>query len=80
MVFGPTIMGFVALFMYNILNINYNPLISMPWTTPSLVTTFLQGGFQYMLIPLVLIPLNILIWYPFFRVADKRALSEEQSI
>lgn len=79
MVFGPTIMWLVAWFMYNILSINYNPLIGMPWTTPSLITTFLQGGFQYMLIPLVLIPLNTLIWYPFFRVADNRALKEEQA-
>lgn len=56
----------------------FNPLIQLPWTTPGLVVTFLQGGIKFFIISVLGVAVSILVWTPFFIVADKRALAEEQ--
>lgn len=81
MALGPIFMGSSAWLMVKLLNFTeLNPLISVPWTTPAPLMMGLQGGWKYLLIFLVALIINICLWFPFFKVADKQALVEEQEI
>lgn len=51
--------------------------LQLPWTTPPLISGFLQGGISLMIWQLLMILLSIVIWYPFFKMGDKAALKEE---
>ena len=79
MILSTLIPGMVGLLGINLLSINYNPSIEMPWVTPAPVTAFFQGGGKYFLLISLLVALSVVIWYPFFRIADKRALEEEKA-
>lgn len=81
MAIGPLVMGSSAWLMVKLLNFTeLNPLISLPWTTPAPILMALQGGWKYAVIFLVAFALNILLWFPFFKVADKQALIDEQAV
>lgn len=53
--------------------------ISLPLGTPALLYGWLQGGLPIMLMQIVLIFVQMLCYYPFFRMLDKQAVLEEQS-
>ena len=78
MVAGPFVMGLTAWGLATVLQPTINPLISMPWTTPALVSTFLQGGIKYLLVMVGVVAVNFVLWYPFFKIADNKAYLEEQ--
>ena len=59
--------------------IDFNPLINMPWVTPQIITGFLKGGFALGGIITVATVVDILLYLPFFKIADKKALEEEQA-
>ncbi len=61
-------------------SIKFDVLSSLPWVTPVVVTSFLKGGLLVTGIVLVCIILDYLLYLPFFKIADKRALLEEQTI
>jgi PTS system cellobiose-specific IIC component len=64
-----TIVGFIPITMG----------IQLPWTTPPLFSGFLiTGTFRASILQLVLILLNMLLYYPFFKVLDNKYLKEEQ--
>ena len=50
MVLSPLVSGLFAMFYMNLIDINVNPTISMPWVTPGFVTTFFTGGFPLALL------------------------------
>lgn len=78
MAIGPILMGSAAWLMVNILDFTkLNPMISLPWTTPAPIVMALQGGFKYLLIFVVVFIINVVLWFPFFRIADKHAVQEE---
>ncbi|MDO4416241.1 MAG: PTS transporter subunit EIIC [Erysipelotrichaceae bacterium] len=52
--------------------------LNLPWTTPPLISGFLQGGFSLMIWQVLMILGSMIIWYPFFRMGDKAALKEEE--
>lgn len=80
MVLSPLLMGGATWGMIKLLNFTeLNPLISMPFTTPAPILMGLQGGWKYLLIFVVAITINICLWFPFFRVADKQAVKDEQA-
>ncbi|WP_286906953.1 PTS sugar transporter subunit IIC [Clostridium sp. UBA1652] len=56
-----------------------NPTMQLPWVTPNIVTAYLSGGIGVFLMVLICIVVYTLLYYPFFRIADKRALMEEQN-
>ena len=42
------------------------------------VKAFLAGGISLLIMVLILLVVNTLMYYPFFRIADKKAYEEEQ--
>lgn len=80
MVISPLIIGFSAWGLTSLVSINLNPLIGlMPWTTPKILTIPLAGGFKYIFIAVICLIINTLIYYPFFKIADRQAVLEEQA-
>ncbi|MGG0824741.1 PTS transporter subunit EIIC [Paenibacillus turicensis] len=55
-----------------------NPLIKMPWIMPAPITALIQTGVFAALGAIVAIIATAVLYYPFFRYADKMALREEQ--
>lgn len=51
--------------------------INIPFGTPYIISGFMQGGWRIALLQIVLIIIGILIYLPFFKVADKIAIKEE---
>lgn len=49
----------------------------LTWTTPPIMSGFLLCGWRGAVLQLVLIVLNVLIWFPFVRIADRAAAKEE---
>lgn len=73
----PLICGITALGCMAGLGSGLNPMISLPFALPQFISTFLQGGLGMLAIDLVCILVMVLLFMPFFRMADKQALAEE---
>lgn len=71
-------MGLMTILM-NIFTITVNPLAQMGalWTMPHFITAFLVGGNTLGIIMIVIILLNVLLWLPFFKIADNNARKAE---
>ncbi|MFD2388147.1 PTS transporter subunit EIIC [Enterococcus rivorum] len=81
MVLSPILMGSSAWLMVKLLSFTeLNPLITLPWTTPAPILMGLQGGWKYLFIFLVALIINITLWFPFFKIADNKALAEEKEL
>ncbi|GMQ62103.1 PTS sugar transporter subunit IIC [Vallitalea maricola] len=65
---------FVKIGAYN----SFNPLILLPWTTPPAVTAVITAGFLAAVGVICAIFASVLLYFPFFKMADKQALKEEQ--
>jgi PTS system, lactose/cellobiose family IIC component len=52
--------------------------ITMPLGTPVLFYGFVEGGVPIMLMQAVLIVVQVLMWFPFFKMADNKALELEK--
>lgn len=79
MVFCNVVMGLIGLLAAHIFTFTYNPMMSLlPWTTPFFIKAFLGGGVSLLIMVLILLVVNTLMYYPFFRIADKKAYEEEQ--
>lgn len=48
------------------------------WTVPQVLSGFLAQGWQGSVLQIVLITSSTLIWYPFFKIVDKRIAAQEQ--
>lgn len=44
------------------------------------VFTFLAGGWQFLLLWVVCLVFDYIVWYPFFRVDDRKEYEKEQQI
>lgn len=51
--------------------------VALPLGTPVLLYGWLQGGVAVLIMQAVIIALQVVLYYPFFRVADKQAVLEE---
>lgn len=79
MVFCNVVMGLLGLVATHIFTFTYNPAMSLlPWTTPFFVKAFLAGGVSLLIMVLILLAVNTLMYYPFFKIADRKAFEEEQ--
>jgi PTS system, lactose/cellobiose family IIC component len=55
----------------------FNPAVSVPWTTPAPINHLLTAGVIAALGSLIVIAATAAVYYPFFKYADKLALKEE---
>lgn len=79
MVFCNVVMGLIGLFATQIFTFSYNPAMSLlPWTTPFFIKAFMAGGVSLLIMVLILLAVNTIMYYPFFRIADKKACEEER--
>ena len=79
MVFCNVVMGLIGLFATQVFTFTYNPAMSLlPWTTPFFVKAFMAGGISLLVMVLILLAVNTFMYYPFFRMADKKACEEER--
>ena len=78
MVLSPLVSGLFAMFYMNLLDINVNPTVSMPWVTPGFVTTFFTGGFSLALLWFLCLLIHFVMYLPFFLMDDRRAIQEER--
>ena len=75
------VMGILGYFAATLIPFAWNPSMSLlPFTVPFFVKAVLgNGGVTVLLIMLGLLVVNTLIYFPFFKMADKQALEEEQA-
>ncbi|MGJ7910149.1 PTS sugar transporter subunit IIC [Neobacillus sp. LXY-1] len=74
--------GLIAIVFLKITGIlsNFNPLIELPWVTPAPVSGFVSGGWLLLLMICLIIISQILLYYPFFKIGDKKAYESEQKV
>lgn len=77
MIITPILSGFAALFLTKVLHPQLNPTVSFPWIMPQVVSSVFQGGLKYFIIIFLVVLLQVVTYYPFFKLDDKRALDEE---
>ena len=68
---------------YFVMKIGLVPIphgVQIPWTTPPVIDGFLQGGFGLAVWELIMVLASIVLWYPFFKLGDKKALEEEMGL
>lgn len=58
----------------------FNPTIMLPWVMPGFVGNFITGGWRLGLAIIFALVVQMLIWYPFFKMADKQAFKEESEV
>lgn len=70
----------IGLIFINILGAykSFNPLVQLPWTTPPVITAVASTGLIAAIGVCCAILASVLLYYPFFKMADKKALKEEQ--
>ncbi|MFV0556945.1 MAG: PTS sugar transporter subunit IIC [Lactovum sp.] len=51
----------------------------LPTGTPTLINGFIVGGWQGFVTQLLCVVVAVLIYYPFFKIADKKQFAEEQA-
>lgn len=51
--------------------------VALTWTTPPIVSGWLLCGWQGAVLQIILIIINVFVWLPFFRIADKQAYADE---
>lgn len=80
MTLSPLIAMGIGYICINLGLFDFNPItaVSTPWTMPMPIIGFLVGGLPMMLIFIAIIALNVLLYFPFFMVLDKRECKEEQ--
>ena len=70
--------GAVIHLFYKIGFLNYiNPTVELPWVTPHVITEWFIGGFKFAAAMVVVVVALTLLYLPFFKIADKKALEEE---
>lgn len=57
---------------------SFNPLVQLPWTTPPAITAMVTAGILAAVGVCCAIFASVLLYYPFFKMADKQALMDEK--
>lgn len=79
-VIGPTVTGIISYFAVQ-LNLVGKFYILAPWTLPAPIGAFMATGGDWRVVILVLINIAIttVIYYPFFKVYEKKMIAEERA-
>ena len=67
--YGAMVIGFLPAF----------GAMQVPWTTPPIISGFLLGGWQGVVIQVLIFAASIAIWFPFVKMQDKICLKQEQT-
>lgn len=51
--------------------------LQIPWTTPPVIDGFFAGRLGFSIVGTHMVLASIAMWYPFFKLGDKKALEEE---
>lgn len=65
---------------YTVMTLNIIPYaigFEIPWTTPPILSGFIQGGYMLAVWQILMLFLSMVLWFPFFRIIDRRFLKEE---
>ena len=54
-----------------------NPAVMAPWVMPKFISGFMSGGVKLLAVVLICTVISVVLYYPFFKVADNEALKEE---
>lgn len=77
-ILAPVLAVVIAYFAIVVLQIVPAPLGIMNLSyVPALFRGFINCGFQGVILELVIVIISMVIYYPFFRIADKQALANE---
>ncbi|MBA2795638.1 PTS sugar transporter subunit IIC [Streptococcus porcinus] len=71
-----------ALLVYGSISIGFmQPFsgVTLPWSTPAIISGFMVGGWQGALIQILILLLSTIIYFPFFKIQDKIAYQNELS-
>lgn len=74
----PTVSGFLTMSLTYIGVLPRIIGLEIPWTTPPVVTGMIQGGWKLALWQVILLVLQTLMWYPFFKKLDAEAIDCEE--
>lgn len=74
----PFVSGFLTAVLMSFGILPYCNGISIPWTTPPIISGFIEGGWQLALWQGILLILQALMWYPVFRQLDQKELQLEK--
>lgn len=81
MVLGPALMAIVGMGVAKLTALTtVNPVAQLPWTMPAVIGGFLTGGWRNGVPILAMIAVNLVLWFPFFRIADDQAVLEEKAL
>ncbi|WP_440897726.1 PTS sugar transporter subunit IIC [Amphibacillus sp. Q70] len=54
--------------------------VTLPWSTPAIISGLMVGGWQAVIVQLLILALSTAVYYPFFRVQDRIAYNNEQEM
>ncbi|MDY2927125.1 PTS lactose transporter subunit IIBC, partial [Anaerococcus sp.] len=76
---APILNVWIFKFFVEVLGMN-SMVAQMPWTTPGPIGAFISTGFSplSLLMMAIIIAVDVLIYYPFFKVYDKQILEKEK--
>lgn len=78
MVIATPLCSFIAWGLCNIGLANaINPAVMSPWVMPKFISGFMSGGVGLFAIVMICMITSVLLYYPFFKIADKKACEEE---
>ncbi|MBJ8349306.1 PTS sugar transporter subunit IIC [Streptococcus zalophi] len=53
--------------------------VTLPWSTPAIISGFMVGGWQGAVIQILILTLSTIIYFPFFKFQDKLAYEKEEA-
>lgn len=79
MTFSCVGMGLMSWAVAEFIAFSFNPLMYLlPWTTPVFLKFFMMGGLSLFVLLLAVLAVNTLIYFPFFKIADRKAVEQEK--
>ncbi|WP_326512097.1 PTS sugar transporter subunit IIC [Clostridium intestinale] len=77
-VLAPTISAVVAYFAMRVELVPLFTGVTVPWTTPPVISGLIMGGWRMALLQVVCIAISVVVYFPFFRKVDSMNVKSEQ--
>ncbi|BCZ47355.1 permease IIC component [Clostridium gelidum] len=76
----PTISSIITYFAFKIGFLHPFSAVSVPWTTPPIISGFILQGWQGALWQLIIIVISVIVYVPFLKKQDSINLKQEQEV